>query len=95
MKKICWSCLKFALLFVVIISSALALYTQYTGRAFDPVREIRKLQSENRRDDALDLARFYRENHLEDQKKFIDLEKQLQYTTTEKIKSFLKKVQSS
>ena len=89
MKKLCWSCLKFLLLVFVIASSSLALYTHYTGRAFDPIREIRKLQSENRRDEALDLARFYRKNHLEDQKKFANLEKQLQYTTAEKIKSFI------
>ena len=87
--KVCWSCLKFLLLVFVIISSSLALYTHYTGRAFDPVREIRKLQSENCRDDALDLARFYRENHLEDKKKFANIEKHLQYTTVEKIKSFI------
>ena len=88
MKKLCWSWLKFMLLFIVIISSVLALYTHYTGRAFDPIQEIHRLKSENRRDDALDLARFYRDNQTGDQDKFANLEKQLQYTAAEKIKSF-------
>jgi len=57
LKKLCWSCLKFMLLFIIIISSSLAIYMHYMGSAFDPIREIKRLKSENRRDDALDLAR--------------------------------------
>ena len=57
MKKLCWNFLKFVLLSVIIISSSLAIYMHSKGSAFDPIREIQKLRSENRRDDALDLAR--------------------------------------
>ena len=89
MKIICWSCLKFVLLFVVIISSLLAIYMYHKGSAFDPIREIQKLSSDNRRDDALDLARFFRENQIADQDKFAKIEKALEYTTSEKIKSFV------
>ena len=71
MKIICWSCLKLVLLFVVIISSLLAIYMHYKGLAFDPIREIKKLSSDNRRDDALDLVRFFRENQIADQDKFV------------------------
>jgi hypothetical protein len=88
LKRLCWSCLKFVLLFIVIISSSLAIYTHYKGSAFDPIREIQRLKSENRRDDALDLARFFKENQLADQDKFAKIEKDIQYTAAEKIKSF-------
>ena len=57
MKIICWSCLKFLLLIVIIISALLAIYIHYKGLAFDPIREIQKLSSDTRRDDALDLVR--------------------------------------
>ena len=89
MKKLCWKCLKFVLLFVVIISSSLAIYIYHKGSAFDPIREIQKLRSENRRDDALDLARFFKENQFTDQNKFTKIEKELEYTAAEKVKSFI------
>jgi len=89
LKKLCWKCLKFVLLFVVIISSSLAIYIYHKGSAFDPIREIQKLRSENRRDDALDLARFFKENQFTDQNKFTKIEKELEYTAAEKVKSFI------
>jgi hypothetical protein len=60
----------------------------YKGLAFDPIREIKKLSSDNRRDDALELVRFFKENQLADQDIFAKIEKDLEYTTAEKIKSF-------
>jgi hypothetical protein len=89
LKKFCSSCLKFVLLLVVIISSLLAIYLHYKGSSFDPIREIQKLKIENRRDDALDLVRFLRENQIADKYKFAKIEKDLEYTTSEKIKSFV------
>ena len=89
MKKLCWSCLKFVLLFFVIISSLLAIYMYYRGSAFDPIREIQKLKIENRRDDALDLVRFFKVNQIANQDKFTKIEKELHYTAAEKIKSFV------
>ena len=88
MKKLCWSCLKFVLLFVIIISSLLAIYMYHKGSAFDPIREIQKLSSDNRRDDALDLVRFFKENEIAYQDKYAKIENDLEYTTAEKIKSF-------
>ena len=75
MKKLCWNCLKFMLLIVIIISSSLTIYIHFKGSAFDPIREIQKLKIENRRDDALDLVRFFRENQIADQDKFTKIEK--------------------
>jgi hypothetical protein len=49
---------------------------------------IQKLKIENRRDDALDLVRFYQENQTEDLDKFARLEEELGYSSSEKIKSF-------
>jgi hypothetical protein len=89
LKKISWYCLKFVLLFIISISSSLAIYMHYKGSAFHPIREIQSLKSENRRDDALDLVRFLKENEIADQGKFDQIEKALEYTATEKIKSFV------
>ena len=61
----------------------------YKGSAFDPIREIQRLKSDSRRDDALNLTRFFKENQIEDQDKFTQIEKDLEYTATEKIKSFV------
>ena len=80
MKKICWICLKFMLSFIIIISSSLAIYMHYKGSAFDPIREIQRLKSENRRDDALDLAQLFKDNQATDQDKFDQIEKALEYT---------------
>ena len=73
MKKLCWRCLKFGLLFFVIISTATAILIDCKGSNFDPISEIQKLRSENRRDDALDLVRFYRENQTDDSASFAKL----------------------
>ena len=89
MKKLCWNCLKCMLLFIISISSSLAIYMHYRGSPFDPIRKIQRLNSENRRDDALDLARLFKENEIVDQGKFNQIEKALEYTAAEKIKSFL------
>jgi hypothetical protein len=89
LRKLFWNCLKFMLLFITIISSSLAIYMHHKGSAFDPIREMQRLKSENRKDDALDLIRFLKENEIADQGKFDQIEKALEYTTTEKIKSFV------
>lgn len=87
MPKICWTCLKYVLLFVIILSSALTIYLNHTGSSFDPIREIQSLRTQNRRDDALDLAKFYRESQTRDQERIAALQNDLEYTATEKIKS--------
>jgi hypothetical protein len=89
LKKLCWICLRYMLLFVIIISSSLAIYLHHKGSTFDPIREIQRLKSDNRRDDALDLTRFFKENQIVDQDKFDRIEKALEYTASEKIKSFI------
>jgi len=85
--KICWTCLKYVLLIVIIVSSAFTIYLNHTGSSFDPIKEIQLLRNQNRRDDALDLAKFYRENQTGDQERIAALQNDLEYTATEKIKS--------
>jgi hypothetical protein len=80
------------LLFVmlILISSGTALYFQITGSKFDPIKEIQKLQSQARRDEALDIVQFYEENDTIDSQKLKELKGDLEYTSIEKIKSFTK-----
>jgi len=87
LKKLCWNCLKYVLLIVIILSSGFAIYLDYTGSSFDPIKEIQSLRNQNRRDDALDLAKFYNNNQPRDQERIARLQNDLEYTTTEKIKS--------
>jgi hypothetical protein len=89
LKKFCFNCLKNLILFLLIVSSVITIVINYRGNQFDPIYEIRKLKSQNRRDDSLDLAKFYRENQTEDQDKFTKIEKGLEYTQSEKIRSFV------
>ena len=88
LKTILYRFLKAGILIFIILSSGFALYVHHKGEGFDPVREIQRLKNENRRDDALDMARFFRENQTGDFKKIEELENDLNYTFFEKIKSF-------
>jgi hypothetical protein len=71
-----------------MISSGTALYFQLTESSYDPIKAIQKLQSQNRRDEALDLVQFYEENETVDHQKLEELKGDLEYTSFEKIKSF-------
>ena len=87
MPKIYWICLKYVVLIVVIISSSFTLFLNYIGSSFAPVREIQSLRSQNRRDDALVLAEFYKNTQTGNQGEFSTIENDLEYTVPEKIKS--------
>jgi len=89
LRKLFWCSLKYTLLFVIILSSSLAIYMRYKGATFDPIREIQRLKAENRRDDVLDMAGFFKENQINDQGEFAKMEKDLEYTAAEKLKSFI------
>jgi hypothetical protein len=56
---------------------------------WDPIREIKKLKDQNRRDDALDLATFFKQNGRSESTKLSTIEKDLKYSPAEKIKSFV------
>jgi len=88
LKKFCKSCLKFGLLLVLIFSTALALYVHYKGAGFDPIREIQRMEKDNLRDNALDMARLFQDSKDADAKKISEFARDLEYSTSEKIKSF-------
>ncbi|MBA3010042.1 MAG: hypothetical protein FP812_07375 [Desulfobacula sp.] len=79
------------LLFVILlmISSGTTLFIQITGSQFDPIQKIQELQSQNRRDEALDLVQFYEENNTIDPQKLKELKEGLEYTLAEKFKSIV------
>ena len=88
MKKVFWNLVKLGALVFIILSSGLALYIHYKGEGFDPVREIQRLRQENRRDEALDMAKLFSKAQEGDTEKIKELEGDLAYTTFEKVKSF-------
>ena len=88
LKTILYRFIKAGVLIFIILSSGFALYVHHKGEGFDPIREIQRLKNENRRDDALDMARFFRENQAGNIKKIEELENHLTYTFFEKVKSF-------
>lgn len=89
MNKTNWKCLKFTTLIFVIFVSGLALYIHQESADFDPIKEIQRLKSENRRDDALDMVKFYKENEQAYPDEINALETDLEYSTAEKIKSLV------
>jgi len=72
---------------LILISSGTSLYFQLTGSQFDPIKEIKTLQSQNRRDEALDLVQFYEENKTIDPQKLKEIKADLEYTPIGKLKS--------
>jgi hypothetical protein len=81
--------IELGLIWFVVLSSGLALYLNWTGNPFDPVREIEKLRNENRRDDALDMAKVFKQSQTGEDHELEELEQNLEYTTGEKVKSFI------
>ena len=80
---------KTAMALLLTISSGLAIYSRGLGKGFEPVREVQILRDQHRRDDALDMTRFFIESGDGDAEKLRNLEKQIEYTLPEKAKSFL------
>jgi len=88
LKTILYRFMKAGILIFIILSSGFALYVHHKGEGFDPVREIQRLKNENRRDDALDMARFFRGNQTGNIERIEELENDLNYSFFEKVKSF-------
>ena len=89
MNKTNWKFLKFVGLIIAISLSGLALYIHQESAGFDPVKEIQRLKLENRRDDALDMVKFFKENEQANPDEIKSLEMDLEYSTAEKIKSLV------
>jgi hypothetical protein len=77
-----------AAVFFILFSSGLALFIHYKGDSFDPVKETQSLIQQNQRDEALDMAEFFKENDPGNAKKMKELEEDLEYGFREKFQSF-------
>ena len=87
MKKSFVNCTCFVLMMVVVITSAAALNIRINAESFDLIKGIKKLYSENRRDDALVLVKTFKNSEENVRGELTEIEKQLEYGTFEKIKS--------
>jgi hypothetical protein len=86
--KFCWSCLKTGFYVVILLSTALAIYTVESTNTDWATREIQRLKNENRRDEAIDLVEFLKNAEQGDAAELERLEKDLEYGPIEKFKSF-------
>jgi len=87
LNKTNWKFFKLVILILVIFVSGLALYIHQESADFDPIKEIQRLKAENRRDDALDMVKFFKENEQANPDEIKALDMDLEYSTAEKIKS--------
>ena len=86
MKKSFVNCTCFVLMMVVVITSAAALNIKTNAESFDLIKGIKKLYSENRRDDALVLVKTFKNSAENVRGELAKLERQLEYSVTEKYK---------
>lgn len=70
-----------------MLSSGVTLCYQVTGSTFDPIKKIKDLQAQDRRDEALDLVQFYEENKTIEPQKIEELKAELEYSIAEKFKA--------
>ncbi len=79
--------IKLPILAIITLTSFLALSVQFTNTTWDPIKSIQELKTQHRRDEALDLLQFAKENHLCPTEELKPIEKDLSYGFTEKLKA--------
>ena len=89
MKKSFVNYICFVSMMVVVITSAAALKIRINAESFDPIKGIKKLYSENRRDEALVLVKTFKNSAENVRSELVKIEKQLEYGTFEMFKSAL------
>ena len=89
MKNTFLKCSRFALMVIVVITSATALIIKAQGDSFELIKAAKQLYSENRRDDALVLVMTFKGITESSNDELDEMEKQLEYDTVEKFKSAL------
>ena len=87
MKKSFVNRICFVLMMVVVITSAAALNIKTNAESFDLIKGIKKLYSENQRDDALVLVNTFKNSEENVRGELTEIEKQLEYGTFEIFKS--------
>jgi hypothetical protein len=85
--KFCWSCLRTGFYVVILLSTALAIYTVESTNADWATREIQKLKAENRRDEAIDLVKFLEYQKGADYEELQRMKQELEYSVAERFKS--------
>ena len=86
MKKIIRTTIQFTLALVTLVTLSLTLYIQHQSSTYDPIKAILELKDQHRRDEALDLASFFKESQP-DNPEYARLEEELDYSVLEKLKS--------
>ena len=86
MKKSFVNCTRILLMMFVALTFAFTHIIKTQGNSFDLVKETKKLYLENRRDDALVLAKTFKGIDKLGNGELAKLEKQLEYSVTEKYK---------
>ena len=86
MKKSFVNCTRIFLMMFVTLTFAFTHIIKTQGNSFDLVKETKKLYSEKRRDDALVLAKTFKGIDKWGNGELAKLEKQLEYSVTEKYK---------
>jgi hypothetical protein len=86
--KILRTTIKLTLALVILATLSLTIYLQHQTSTYDPIKAIIDLKDQHRRDEALDLARFFKESNP-DNHEYVRLEQDLDYFLMEKLKSTL------
>jgi len=89
LKTFCITSLKVTALAMIVASSFLALTAQYGENQWDPIREIQQMKNQHRRDDAVDLVNFLKENQTHSTDELSKLEKEVAYSLLERAKAFV------
>jgi hypothetical protein len=72
--------LKVTALAIIVATSFLAIVAQYGNNQWDPIREIQQLKNQHRRDDAIDLVNFLKENKTYNTDELSIIEKEVGYS---------------
>jgi hypothetical protein len=86
LKKLIRTTIKITMALAILATLSLTLYIQHQALTYDPIKDIYQLRNQHRRDEALDLARFFREFNP-DNPDYARLEEELDYSMLETLKS--------
>ena len=89
MKTIFITLFKVTALAMIVASFFLALTNRYGESQWDPIQEIQQLKNQNRRDDAIDLVNFLKENQTHETDDLHKIEKEVAYSPLEWAKAFV------
>ena len=89
MKRLITTTLKLPLLAMIALTSILTLSIQFTDTTWDPIKSIQVLQNKHRRDEAIDLLEFAKENHLCPAEELELIEDDLSSGFTERMKAVI------